>query len=53
MNPTDASNYSDTGAHKMTAEERAEGIEGVAPIRMSLPHELTTNSNNQRYNAKA
>lgn len=31
MTAIEAENYSDNGAYNMTAEERAEGIEGIIP----------------------
>lgn len=46
MNAHEAANYSDNGAHNMTAEERAQGLEGDTTMSPILPHRLTNNSNN-------
>ncbi len=46
MNAHEAANYSDNGAHNMTAEERAQGLEGRTQALQTLPHQRTNNSNN-------
>lgn len=48
MNVDEAANYSDNGAHNLTAEERSQGLNGVRPETQAvLPHRLTNNSNNR------
>lgn len=45
----EANNYTDNGAHNMTAEERREGVEGFIPdFREDLPHAFTNHSSNRR-----